>query len=139
MKMTKKLFEQLWSDFETTLTKHFRCTLSDDPKESIIDAWVVFHEVCAQRSYDDTHPRWEHNDRVLSPDWSDKWYGGQSGYLAYIYDNEGDPINDNHIATALKKIVWHLEMDLMHHSETGLPYETPRWEHNDWEYDWQEE
>ena len=105
MKMTKNVFNQLAQDFHTVLTEHFRCSISDDPKEALIDAYAVFKEVWQQRSYDDTHPRWEYNDRVLSPDWSEKWYGGQSGYLAYIYDNEGDPIHDDHIKTALKKIV----------------------------------
>jgi hypothetical protein len=107
MKMNENVFTQLSQDFHTVLTEYFRGSISDDPKESMIDAWVVFHEVCAQRSYDDTHPRWEHNDRVLSPDWSEKWNmnGNQTGYLAWVYDNKGDPIHDDHIHTALKKII----------------------------------
>ena len=128
MKMTNKAFNRLWSDFQTVLSKHFRCTISDDPKEAIIDAWAVFREVCAQRSYDDTHPRWKYNDRVLSPDWSDKWYGGQSGYLAYIYDNEGNPINDRHIATALKKILFMMDTWAFHYHETCLPHDKTWWD-----------
>jgi hypothetical protein len=100
MKMTKNVFNQLAQDFHTVLTEHFRCSISDDPKEALIDAYAVFKEVWAQRGYDDTHPRWEYNDRVLSPDWSEN-----QGYLAWVYDNEGDPIHDDHIKTALKKIV----------------------------------
>ena len=115
MKMTKNVFNQIAQDFHTVLTEHFRCSISEDPKEALIDAWVVFREVWAQRSYDDTHPRWkdipelsyEGNVRVLSPDWAEKrnMDGNQTGYLAWVYDNEGDPIHDDHIHTALKKIV----------------------------------
>ena len=100
MKMNENVFNQLSQDFNTVLTEHFRCSISDDPKEALIDAYAVFKEVWQQRGYDDTHPRWEYNDRVLSPDWSEN-----QGYLAWVYDNEGDPIHDDHIATALKKIV----------------------------------
>jgi len=107
MKMTENVFNQLSQDFHTILTEYFRCSISDDPKEAMLDAWVVFKEVWQQRGYDDTHPRWNHGIRVLSPDWSDKWNidGSQTGYLAWVYDNEGDPIHDDHIQTALKKIV----------------------------------
>jgi hypothetical protein len=106
MKMNENVFNQLSQDFHTVLTEFFPgCSLSDDSTEAMQDAWVVFREVWSQRSYDDTHPRWKKSKRVLSSDWSEKWYGGQSGYLAYIYDNEGDPIHDSHIKTALKKII----------------------------------
>jgi len=100
MKMTKNVFNQLSQDFHTVLTGHFGCALSETPEDALIDAYAVFKEVWQQRSYDDTHPRWQYNYRVLSPDWSEN-----QGYLDWVYDNEGDPIHDDHIKTALKKIV----------------------------------
>lgn len=111
MKMNENVFTQLSQDFHTVLTEFFPgCSLSDDSTEAMQDAWVVFREVCGQRSYDDAHPRWYwggKSKRVLSPDWSEKWNmnDNQTGYLAWVYDNEGDPIHDSHIKTALKKII----------------------------------
>ena len=108
MKMTKNVFDQLSQDFHTILTEFFPgCSLSDNLEEAMVDAWVVFKEVWAQRSYDDAHPRWNKSKRVLAPDWSDKRNieGNQTGYLAWVYDNDGEPIVDIHIKTALKKIV----------------------------------
>jgi len=108
MKMSENVFNQLSQDFHTVLTEFFPgCSLSEDPTEALQDAWVVFREVWAQRSYDDTHPRWEKSKRVLSPNFAEKWNmdGNQTGYLAWVYDNDGEPIADSHIRTALKKIV----------------------------------
>ena len=109
MKMNENVFTQLSQDFHTVLAEYFPgCYLSDNLEDAMQDAWVVFHEVCSQRSYDDTHPRWiKSYKRVLSSDWSEKWNmnGNQTGYLAWVYDNEGDPIHDSHIKTALCKII----------------------------------
>ena len=108
MKMNENVFNQLSQDFHTVLTEFFPgCSLSDDFEEAMQDAWVVFKEVWSQRSYDDTHPRWNKSKRVLAPNFAEKrnMDGSQTGYLAWVYDNDGDPIADIHIKTALKKIV----------------------------------
>lgn len=105
MKITANNFAILQADFDVVLKDYFKVDDATIKGIALVDAWVVYGEVCSQRTYDDTHPRWQRKARVLSADYADKWYGGQSGYAAHIYHNEGAPMDDGHVRTALKKII----------------------------------
>ena len=105
MKMTATNFADLKAAFDVVLKEYFKADDAAIKGMALVDAWVVFGEVWSQRSYDDSHPRWKNKERVLPADYADKWYGGQSGYLAHVYHNEGHEMNADHIRTALKKII----------------------------------
>ena len=105
MKITANNFALLKADFDVVLKDYFKADDETIKGVTLSDAWVVYGEVCSQRTYDDTHPRWQRKARVLSADYADMWVGGQSGYAAHIYHNEGNAMNDDHVRTALKKIV----------------------------------
>lgn len=106
MKMVAQNFNALKADFAEVLSRFYFYTSPEKTATlTLSEAFVVFHEVCAQRSYDDTHPRWAKRDRVLSADYAAVWHGGQSGFLAHLYANDGSPLNDSHISTALRKIL----------------------------------
>ena len=94
MKITANNFALLKADFDVVLKEYFKADVDTIKGMALADAWVVYGEVCSQRTYDDTHPRWKRKARVLS-----------AGYAAHVYHNEGDAMNDDHVRTALKKIV----------------------------------
>lgn len=105
MKITANNFALLKADFDVVLKDYFKADATAIEGMALVDAWVVYGEVCAQRTYDDNHPRWSRKARVLSADYADIWVAGQSGYAAHIYHNEGNEMNDDHVRTALKKII----------------------------------
>ena len=92
MKMQKAQFEKLKADFWAIAKArpHVARTLT------MRDVWEVFHQVCEDRSYDDTHPFFTKGMRVrVLP------YEGH-GSLNMFY-NAG--LNDAHIETALRRII----------------------------------
>lgn len=67
----------------------------------IADAWRVFHKVCGDRTYDDTHPgfasgKWTRVLEKQDGHYIDRFYRGSG--------EGGEDLNDNHIETALRRI-----------------------------------
>jgi predicted DNA-binding protein (MmcQ/YjbR family) len=93
MKMTPEQYQSLKADVNKIAVS---CHLLRRPDTSIAVMWALFHEVNAQRSYGDDHPRWAKRQRVLPASHVDS-----QSWLTELYDSG---LNDNHLKTALMKI-----------------------------------
>lgn len=93
MKMTKELYDALKADIAVVL-KGCGFALRKDTSTAVL--WRLLHEVNAQRSYDDSHPRW-----TQIPRWLPLSPNQDHSYLNVLYRSG---LNDSHIETALKKI-----------------------------------
>jgi hypothetical protein len=65
------------------------------PDTSTAVLWAIFHEVNAQKSFDDTHPRWQTRARVIPLTHKDQ------SYIGVLYKSG---LNDKTLETALKAI-----------------------------------
>lgn len=104
MKMSASLFSELKSDCLTIAAHADRGGFCVN---NVSDAWQVFHAVCFDRMQDDSHPAFANNVRTrVLPFWSrngeSKDMQGNDHWLNRFYDEEN--LNDDHIATALRKI-----------------------------------
>ena len=103
MKMSKTLFAELTDDIKTWAKVRDR----DVSGASLGEMWSLFHFVMRDRMNDDNHPAYVSGTwtRVL-PFWSrngeTKAMQGNNHWLNRFYDEEN--LNDDHIATALKRI-----------------------------------
>jgi hypothetical protein len=96
MKMPLPMFNQLKADMALLLREkyHVLCPVDQLARTSI---YTVFHEVNAQRSFADDHPRWRTQPRLLEPSHVDGQTWINSVYAAGL--------QDDHIDTALSRIV----------------------------------
>ena len=104
MKYPKERRDELVADIKAVaklLLETNGKTLADIKRYSV---WVWVHEVNAQRSYGDDHPRWATIPRVLPPSHVD----GQC-WLNGLY-NEHE-LDDSHIQTAAQWAVNKIEVD----------------------------
>jgi hypothetical protein len=102
LKMSKQDYDNLFTDAQKVVpvlvsTGHFD-TIMDRPTAR---AWSVYHKINDDRSYSDDHPlfvsgRWT---RIIP-------FAGQSAY--YFYDQEGGGLNDDHIQSAMLRIMENL-------------------------------
>lgn len=115
MKMAPEQYTELKADLKTLIAL---VVFPPDALERAKDStgklpirvmWHFFHEVNAQRSYGDDHPRWLTRKRVLEP----SHVGGQA-WITELYET----LNDSHLETALKKAFSEL-------TYRGLPMTTP--------------
>jgi hypothetical protein len=95
MKISAAALASLSADIRTVLSA--LCPTADIRALSIGDMWALFHEVHAQRTHSDSHPRWTNVDRVLQCTHATH----NCGYIGSLY---GLGLNDSHIETALRSI-----------------------------------
>jgi hypothetical protein len=98
MKMTKEQYQQLKDDVNAVA---LHCRLSRRPNTSMAVLWMIVHEINAQRSYSDDHPRWQKIGRVLPAS-----HVKTKSWISDLYDSG---LSDLHIKTALQRIAseWH--------------------------------
>jgi hypothetical protein len=94
MKMTTEQYEALKADVDAVA---LHCRLLRRGDTSLAVMWAILHEINAQRSYSDEHPRWKVRERFLTATHVNKKH-----WLTDLYDAG---LNDVHIKTALMKIV----------------------------------
>jgi predicted DNA-binding protein (MmcQ/YjbR family) len=94
MKITPEVYAELKQD---VLAIAAHCQFKIRPDTSMTTMWCIVNEINAQRSYDDTHPRWAERKRILPASHVNKqcWLNDR------LYQSG---LNDEHIKTALKKI-----------------------------------
>ena len=93
MKMPAAVRAQLLTDIQTVVCAY--CPTVDRSALTLSHMWQLAHEVHAQRSYGDDHPRWTNRKRVLPCS-----HASGKGWLAELYAT----LDDNHIGTALHSI-----------------------------------
>lgn len=94
MKMTDAQYKDL-KDSIDVIAKH--CKLLRRPDTSLTVLWSLLHEVNAQKSYANDHPRWQTTPRLLHV----SHVHTASSYINELYKSG---LNDSHIETALKQI-----------------------------------
>jgi len=102
MKISPALYNMLKNDCEAVCSAYDLDTASI---KSRADAWNIFRGVCFHRNSDDTHPSFQNGNRILPFDQeaSDNPKINGAPYLGRFYELED--LNDNHIKTALKRIM----------------------------------
>jgi hypothetical protein len=102
MKMTRETYEALKADVHAVAS---HCAFRIRPDTSIATLWLILHEINAQRSYGDDHPRWQTRPRFLPP----SHVNGQTWLNEVLYGKEG--LYDDHIKTALTQILKDVEAE----------------------------
>jgi hypothetical protein len=93
MKMDSANYEALKADIKSVaVALSITPATADGGKTGLKTMWGLFHRVCENRAYDDSHPMWSRVARLLP-------FDGRA--YAWLY-NAG--LNDDHIATALRAI-----------------------------------
>ena len=100
MKISATLFADLKADCDA-MVQHHGVTV-----ETMGNAWEVFHAIQYDRMNDDSHPAFQNGRNRVLPFWSrngeSRDMQGNDHWLNRFYNDEN--LNDDHIATALRKI-----------------------------------
>lgn len=93
LKMPKTVFDSLQADMRLIAKKMDAMWRTRTEPYTVAQCWQLLHEVNAQRSYADNHPRWDSKTRYLPQ----SHVGGQT-FINELYEH----VNDTHIASAFR-------------------------------------
>lgn len=98
MKMTQERYNQLLATIRALVTHHGKAYFLPIGQQhgAMAMLWYLYHRAAEQLQYDDSHPFYVagHWDRIVPH---------VDGWRSYV-DENGQTLNDDHIATALRRI-----------------------------------